>query len=305
MSDSSVSMVPSDIQSIMGLIDTYTIWKSRSKGPRGYEIYHPSAFGKCLRLMQYLRYAERGYIKVVEEDFPPKLIRLFDKGHNMHERWAKYAEGIGILRGYWRSIETGKIYGKDDPLGCFKPDIKDEHFEYMEVSVKNEEMNFSGHADMIWDFSNFKENKFEGVDNQFSIDLLPKKPIVVDMKTCNDRKFDRLLKTGPSLDYKVQLTIYANILPVEYGLLIYENKNDSNIAAYKITKNPKMYETIRSQALTMNEMVDKKLLPPPRPESKDNYECSNCPFKQMCHSSKIWDDPNLEDKRKKFYKNLM
>lgn len=304
MSNSSFAMVPPDINSIMGVIDTHVRWKYNTKGNRNYEVYHPSAFGDCLRKMQYQRYVDRGYLTVEGETLNSQKLRLFDKGHNMHERWASYAADIGILRGYWYCIETKETIGLDDPLGSFRP--KDEkHYIYNEVTVADKELNFSGHADMIWDFSNFDPEKYKDVQKSFNIDLLPSNPIVVDMKTCNDSKYKSLLKQGPSLPYRVQITIYANILPVDYGLLIYENKNDSSTASYKITKNPDIYDIIRKQAIAMNEMVEHKLLPPPRPESKDTYSCRYCEFSKLCHSSKIWTDPLLNEKRIKFYDKLL
>jgi len=282
----------------------------------------------CLRNMQYLRYMERGYINVEQAEQESKLTRLFDKGHNMHSRWAKYAENMGILRGYWEcanptcskfddsgvyipeaNMEKPRVYGRDNPIGCFKPTVCScgcSKFEYHEVDVFEESLNFYGHCDMIWDFSNFSEDKFKGIKASFDKSLLPSGPIVVDMKTCNDYKFSSVLKKGPGLDYRIQLTIYANILPVEFGLLIYENKNNSEVAAYKIEKNTEaIYNLVKTQAKQMNEMVEMKLLPPPRPSNKDDYECSSCPFRKICHKSKIWADEDLTVKRKNFYGNLI
>ncbi|MFW6129646.1 MAG: hypothetical protein ACOC56_00590 [Atribacterota bacterium] len=310
--DSKDCFVTPDINSIIGVVDTYLRWRQKNSPPRGYEIYHPSAFGGCLRQMQYYRYVERGLIKVEEQDFPSKILRLFDKGHNMHERWTRYMEDIGVLRGYWKCKDPTclSVYGEDDELGCFKPEkcksCGGKTFYYNEVSVVRKDLNFYGHADMILDFSNFDSSRFNGVDMAFNEDFLPKNPIVVDMKTANDYRFKRVLQKGPSLKYRVQLVIYANILPVEYGVLIYENKNTSDTAYYKIDKcTDTIFNKIEEQAKSMNEMVDRKLLPPPRPINKDDYECSNCPFKNVCHNSKIWQDSDLDKKRKSFYGNLL
>ena len=51
---------PPEVVSMLGLLDTYQRHKSINGGPRNYSIYHPSAFGKCLRYMQYQRFAEEG-----------------------------------------------------------------------------------------------------------------------------------------------------------------------------------------------------------------------------------------------------
>lgn len=317
-----------EVSSILGVLDTHLRQKSIENPPRGYEKYHPSAFGECLRKMQYYRYCDRGYINLISEPLDSKSIRLFDKGHNMHSRWARYSEEMGILRGYWECLnpccgmwdDNGKFikidgftkprfYGEDNSVGCFKPEkciCGSNEFKYHEITVKDTEMNFYGHCDMVWDFSKLNVEKFKDIKKTFCVDKLPKNPIVIDMKTCNDNGFKKAQKEGPKLGYRIQLTIYANILPVDFGLLIYENKNDSNITAFRIDKNTDtVFATIKNQAKLMNEMVDSKALPPPRPDSKDTYECSNCPFAKICHKSSIWSDKTFAEKRKNFYKNLL
>jgi hypothetical protein len=330
-------MKDANVTAMMGVLDTHLRWENSKSGPRGFERYHPSAFGGCLRKMQYLRYAERGIggLKLPVEKLESQQIRLFDKGHNMHERWTKYADRMGILRGYWQcrnplcqkfnengkaigemsfnNLEPSRVYGESDPLGVFKPEVcvcGCKNFKYNEVTVQNKEMNIYGHADMIWDFSRLDVEKYKGIALAFNLGDIPKAPVVVDMKTCKDTKYKTVLKSGPSLEYIVQLTIYANILPVGFGLLIYENKNDSNVTAFKIDKNEEtIFAKVKEQAIKMELMVEKKILPPPRPIDKGCYECSGtmgaCPFRAICHSGKIWEDPQLDEKRAKFYGNLM
>ena len=338
---SNIYAVPPEVNSVMQVVDTFLRHRAKSN-ERGHGMYHPSAFGKCLRLMQYQLYAEKGFIDVKNEEFDSTKLRLFDKGHNMHSRWAKYFEHIGVLRGYWTctnpacqlwndagkfneknisyeintkdpvspyTLSSPRVYGLKDKLGCFKPKqciCGNRRFDYSELIVKSEELNMFGHCDMVLDFSNFDDKKFDGVKKSFNLVDLPKNPIVIDMKTSNDFGFKKVTQKGPDIEYVIQLSIYANILDVDFGILIYENKNTSMTASYKIDKNTDtVFAQVKQQAKKMVEMVELKLLPPPRPLDKDNYECSNCPFKGNCHSSKIWDDADLNNKRKKFYGNLL
>ena len=55
----------------------------------------------------------------------------------------------------------------------------------------------------------------------------------------------------------------------------------------------------------MMEMAKTKKLPPPKYESKTNYSCKWCDFRELCHKSKIWDCPTIEKKRREFYKSLL
>ena len=324
---SKYARVPDNVSNILKVIDAGIKYEHANKPPRGFLKYHPSAFGSCLRKMQYSKYSEMGIIDVPEEQFAPKQIRIFDNGHSMHDRWVEYAEKCGILRGRWicsnsfcskfdkngnfdnsRELDRSRMYGGDDLLGVFKPEkcvCGCNKFIYQEISVDSEELNMHGHADMIWDFSNFDVSKYEEFI-PINVSELPKKPIVVDMKSIKNQKFSQLSNFGPSLEYQIQLTIYANLLPVEYGLLVYENKDNQETAVFQIDKNTEtIFNQIKKQAIQMQKISDKKLLPPPRPGSKDSYECSYCPFKKLCHKSSVWKDPDLDQKRKSFYGNLL
>jgi hypothetical protein len=337
MTDASLAYVPQDIQSIIGVIDTHVRWRNNSKD-RSYFKYHPSAFGGCLRNMQYMRYAAMGLIQYQGEEHASQTLRLFEKGQNMHNRWSNYFAEIGILRGVWEctnpccslwddsgtmipftggkvgdgSFAKPRIYGKDETIGVFKPErcvCGCRTMVYHEASVESEEMNMYGHVDAILDFTGLSLAKYDGVSLAFNMEHLPKAPIVVDFKTINDFRWKKMIKIGPDITYRIQLCIYANLLDVDFGLLIYENKNSSEVKAFKVEKaTDTMFAEIKRQARTMDAMakLDKPKLPPPRPVSKDDYECSKCGFKKMCHSSNIWDDEEkLSTQRKQFYGNLL
>jgi len=326
---------PPEVTNLINLVNTHLSWKNLNGPPRGFEIYHPSAFGNCLRKMQYQRYEERGLIQSDDGTPEPRMVRIWDTGHSMHDRWARYFEEIGVLKGIWECMnpvcetynDDGRLrrpegseslmqmdacpkprkYGREIKTGCFKPEACKcgcKQFKYHEVSVIDKELNFHGHADMVLDFSNFDANMYKegnGVPILFKPEDLPKKPIVIDMKTVNSFKFKSKLKENPDFGYKVQITIYANVLDLEYGVIIYENKDDCNTKVYQVGRNPELWEKIKEQAAKMNSMVDDKLLPPPRPTSKTGFDCKYCDFTSICHGSKVWNDPNLDAKRHAFY----
>jgi len=330
--------VPKEIRAVMNSVDDYLQVREKGAPPRGYEMYHPSALGKCLRSMQYARYAERGWIDVEEKSAESRLLRLWETGHATQARWEKYFTAMGVLKGVWTcanpfcavfgddgdyqgSFDTGaevlknagppRVYGKDVLTGVFKPEqcaCGCTRFFYDEVSVFDKELNISGHADMILDFSDFDPHLLDGVPMSFDVDDLPRGIVVADMKTCNKYAWDKkVTSVGPSLEYQIQLTVYANLLGCECGILIYENKNDSKAKAFKIERNEDTWWlTIKKQIKMMNGMVELKKLPPPRPLTMSDYECKNCPFSKYCHASSIWEDEEkLKEKRKRFYKNLL
>lgn len=325
-----------DVESVLGSVDTFIRWREKKSKARKYNVYHPSGFGKCLREMQYQFYAAKGYIKTEEEEHDSRVLRLWEKGHNMQNRWESYFTSMGILRGIWTCVNplcsrfdndgkynasdkrTGRrIYGKKSCQGCLKP-VKcvcgSTQFTYNEVKVSAPELNMFGHTDLILDFSYFDPDRFEGVMKTFNLKTLPQKPIVVDMKTINQNGFDGLTKYGkaPSLGYQIQLLIYTHLLNCEYGILIYECKNNSYVKAYKIERDEANWNLIQKQAKLMIEMAELKndagkplcLLPPPRPARNTCWDCKKCAFKKHCFAT-AWKDKKLQEKRRKFYGNLL
>jgi len=334
--------IPDEVRAFTGLIDTYIRWKEyQGKDDRQYYKYHPSEWGMCLRKQQYKHYQQLGYFPVEWKGHKSTLLRLFDKGHNMHERWSRYFEACGVLRGVWtcqnkmckcfddegffdltKITETkstdhsnangkGRVYGEEELKGVFRPErcvCGCTDFKYDEVAVDHEGTNIYGHADLILDFENFKPEMFKGVSKTFKKEFFPKKGEVVvgDMKTCSDNVWkSKVMKNQPHSYYLIQLTVYAHILECDYGLLMYENKNNSELKMFRVDRNEKWWAIIQEQAHSMIEMKKKKLLPPPRPDNKSSFECKNCEFKDMCHKSRAWGLPNIDEIRKGWYKEIL
>lgn len=335
-----------EVTSIVGLVETFVRHRDLTGPDRGYEIYHPSAFGKCLRKMQYQRYEARKLIHAEKEHFDGRMLRLFENGHVMHERWKQYFEDMNVLKGVWECKNpvchmwdsngafgtpgtreasecyedknaSPRVYGREELQGIFKPEkccCGCKEFKYHEVAVVCPQLNFKGNADIILDFSRFDPSMFDkakekGLSLLFDPNDLPKGTVVVDMKTISTKSFENTVqKVGAHKYYQIQLIIYINVLKCDFGLLMYEEKDQFNLASFQIDKNPEWWEQIRKQAMLMQEMAsgEKPLLPPPRPLTKTSYECKDCEFKKFCHKAKgIWDDPNLDKKRKDFYGDLL
>lgn len=329
--------MPQEVTSMMNLIDTYIRWRTVvGRGDRSYDHYHPSEFGKCLRMQQYKHYAWKGLIEVTHPEPISEKHRLFDKGHNMHDRWSNYFDEIGnILLGRWRcknplcymfddngqikkdyclediyKNKKARIYeGKDGPI--FKPEkcvcgCRD--FTYLETKVSAPELNIKGHSDIVLNCENLKEERFKEVRISYNDKFLPKgkSKVVIDMKTCGSNAWkNQIISKGAHKDYLIQLTIYIHILGCDYGIVAYENKDNSKMSWFHVPRNDVWWEVIQNQAKTMIEMAKEKKLPPPKYESKKNYACTYCDFKKLCHKSAIWDSPNLDNSRKNFYKCLL
>jgi hypothetical protein len=294
---------------ISQLIDQFLLYRQSKPSNRSYKVFHPSAFGKCLRKMQYQKYVSEGLMDAPVQSVEPRMIRIWDTGHTMHSRWSQYMEDLGVLRGVWKCANPlcKHVHGEEAKIGIFKP-VKCERcdsskFHYEEITIDHPELNFHGHCDQVLDFSNM-DNEFKNSDQFKSlssmIDFMPSSPIVVDMKTIGKNQWSKLEK-GAHFYYIVQLTVYLHVLNLDMGIIIYERKDDSEIKMFKVTKNDEWWDVINKQAKLMLNMFEKKTLPPPRPTDKNDFDCKFCEFKDTCHDSNIWNSPNLDELRRKFY----
>jgi len=66
---------------------------------------------------------------------------------------------------------------------------------------------------------------------------------IVELKSINDKGFKALI-TDPKADHYLQLQIYLNILNIEHGIVLYENKNDQQIKCFDVSKNVDVWEQL-------------------------------------------------------------
>jgi hypothetical protein len=100
---------------IIQAIDNYL--QTRPRAERARRCFHPSSLHKSPREM-YHHYLQGD----AHQEFEPRILRIFDNGHAVHNRLQRYLQEIGLLR------ET-------------------------EVSVENEEYEIKGHADGIMEIN--------------------------------------------------------------------------------------------------------------------------------------------------------
>ena len=77
---------------------------------------------------------------------------------------------------------------------------------------------------------------------------------IVELKSINDKGFKALI-TDPKSDHYLQLQIYLNILNIEHGIVLYENKNDQQVKCFSVVKNAEVWEQLRNKCLKIMEMT--------------------------------------------------
>jgi hypothetical protein len=256
------------------------------KNNRRFDIFHPSAWGSCLRKIAYQWYNEcEKFRPKSDTDIDFRFERVFDNGHAMHARWRDYLDGAGILRGLWKcgELRCGKIYGEEEPLGIFNPLRtnpkwacsacgNNRKLEYEELLIESEhEYNFEGHCDAVIDVRGHPSGS--GNDD---LDLY-----VLDFKSMKKEYFDPL--TEPKPEHVIQVHIYMWVLNLKSAVVVYENKNDQAVKEYFVPRSDALIEDIKKQSKWLIDVLRHRRLPN-RPEgyTRSGFPCMFCEFKGIC-----------------------
>ena len=251
---------------------------------RRYDIFHPSAWGSCLRRIAYQYYNENfNFLKKQPYEVDLRMERIFDNGHRLHDRWQDYLDKAGVLRGLWRcpNPTCGKMHGKDEKLGIFNPARVDPDFRcdcgnteelvYEELTVKSDpKYNFEGNVDAIVDVSGTRSASGQAFDI-----------FVVDFKSMKDNLFVDL--EAAKWEHIVQTNIYMWLLDLQAAVVVYENKNDQKMKEMLIPRDDALIERIKSEAEWLARVLESGKLPP-RPEGffKSKFPCRFCEFVDVC-----------------------
>ena len=77
---------------------------------------------------------------------------------------------------------------------------------------------------------------------------------IVELKSINAKGFD-LLIDSPKPDHVIQLQIYLNIIGLDNGIVVYENKNDQELKAFKVQKSIECWEAVLERCIRIQSMT--------------------------------------------------
>lgn len=250
---------------------------------RRYDIFHPSAWGYCLRKIAYQFYNEKKkFLHLNADKIDLRMERIYDNGHGVHARWQRYFAKADIVRGVWRCSKCEREYGRQEKLGIKNPSLKkgwecscghDGELEYEELLVKSApEYNFEGHVDAVVDLRGTPYE--QGQDNDV---------FVVDFKTIRDSDFSALRQA--KYEHAVQTQIYMWLLDLKGAVVLYESKDTQHIKEMFVARDDAAIAKIKEEALWMVEVLRHGKLPN-RPDgySQSKFPCRFCEFRRICYA---------------------
>jgi CRISPR/Cas system-associated exonuclease Cas4 (RecB family) len=258
--------------------------EKRLANDRHHDVFHPSAWGSCLRKVAYSYYNEKSkFLEILPEEVDTRMERIFDNGHGVHARWQAYGDNSRLMRGAWRCANPicGAVYGDKEKLGIFNPAREQgwacscgcRETDYQEVLVEDKQFNFYGHVDAIFDV---RGSPFEQKDDA---DVF-----VVDFKSMKDEYFGEL--TQPKPEHVIQVHIYMWLLGLSAAVVVYENKNSQELREFVVKRNEKVIERIKEESAWMQAILKENLLPPRVDGAvRSDMPCRLCEFQKLCWSS--------------------
>ena len=264
----------------------FVIKKARDND-RKYDVFHPSAWGICLRKVAYQHYNYLdNFMKKADLGVDLRGERIYDNGNGAHSRWQRCLAGSGVLRGAWKCPNPlcNQVHGEEERLGIFNPLQarpgwrcpcgNDKLLDYEEVRVTSDpRYNFDGHVDAIIDVRN---TEYKTGDDDLDL-------FVMDFKTMKSDQFVSLAK--PKDEHVVQVNIYMWLLDLKSSVLAYENKDDQSLKEIYVPRDDELIDKIKRQSEWLVEALRRRKVPMrPDGSSMSRPPCRFCEFVGLCYA---------------------
>ena len=105
-----------------------------------------------------------------------------------------------------------------------------------EISVKCDSPPISGRADFLLVHEEYTD-------------------VVLELKSINDKGFKNLY-SKPKPEHAIQLQIYLQLMDKPYGIVLYENKNDQKLKAFKVKRSPKAWKALVDRCQMIQDAVE-------------------------------------------------
>jgi len=141
-----------------------------------------------------------------------------------------------------------------------------DRFLYLAYQGKIPDQTITAQTQRIFDNGNYLENRMDEYFTALNLVIDREKVVTLDappmsgrvdfilkhakygeaaleLKSINSRGF-AALKQGPKPEHIIQLQIYLNLLPMEHGVLLYENKNDQTLKSFVVMQDISSWQFI-------------------------------------------------------------
>jgi CRISPR/Cas system-associated exonuclease Cas4 (RecB family) len=106
---------------------------------------------------------------------------------------------------------------------------------------------------------------------------------VVDFKSMNSMIFQKLEAAKEENINQIQL--YLHFFKIPKGILLYMNKNTSQLKEFVINYDPLRCQKLLNDLAQIKAKIEGDIVPLRLPDYPDNWQCRYCQFKDICRSA--------------------
>lgn len=176
-------------------------------------------------------------------DFPPNVLRLFQRGHDEESRFVRYLTDIGCQ--VWDVDSNGEQFHISDCQG-----------------------HFGGSLDGV----------AIGVP-----DVPPNTPTLLEFKTHGDKSFKKLVEDGlmgSKYQHFVQMQVYMEKMELEYGLYMAVNKDNDKLHLEIVRRDTGIAKQFLNRA---GDIITAEVSPRRVGKDGSWWQCRFCDFTNICH----------------------
>lgn len=119
---------------------------------------------------------------------------------------------------------------------------------------------------------------------------------VVDFKSMNSMIFQKLEAAKEENINQIQL--YLHFFKIPKGILLYINKNTSQLKEFVINYDPVLCQKLLKDLAILKTKIEGNIIPLPLPDYPEPWQCKYCQFKEICQMAGE-NEVNWEDFKKK------
>lgn len=238
--------------------------KKKIEIPSKDTVYRVSGLSKMCPRQEVLRYLHK--IEYSEE-ISSTLQKTFDFGNAFHSVVQNNWFGkFGWLFGDWRCLNCGSVYkNQKKPEHVCNKCGHDDMYQYIELSLKNEDLYLTGHPDGLLIVDEFE--------------------YVMELKSSNSQTFNYIVNTlRRPLDAHIQqINMYMFMLGKKRGVVIYFDKDTSAWTQYHVMYSQDVVDAQIKKITDTKTGISRKI--PPEEKICPNASCKmakSCPVRIQC-----------------------
>lgn len=225
--------------------------------------FYPSSVGRCRRSIAYQMLGYPG------KPIPGRNLLIMENGTWFHERMEHTFKQMGVL---------------------IAPELK----------LTDSDLRISGRSDAIvwnWLKTGEVENDTDIVltdpDNNIVYEGPQSDVLIVELKSINNKNYEKLPKTKPKKEHNMQLQLYMYLTGIRQGVVYYENKDNQEQKYFYVTYDQEVVDKVVGDIRYIIEHIDANKLPE-RDFAPISFDCKYCDFYELCYPPKV-NTPSLDD----------